>query len=153
LFAGLEPEALRFLCGLAKPLECQRGDILFQEGEEGHSLYILAWGKVEVVHRLGFGDEVILTELHAPDFFGEMSILDNHPRSASIRTVEESSVDVILNTDLYHLYQRWPDQYAILMLNMARDLARRLRHINQEFILRRETLPGHLWSPEAVPPQ
>jgi CRP-like cAMP-binding protein len=134
-------------------MELQRGDIVFQEGEEGHSLYILAWGKVEVVHRLGFGDEVILAELHAPDFFGEMSILDNHPRSASIRALEACSVDVILNTDLYHLFQKWPDQYAILVLNMARDLARRLRHINQEFIQRREEMDGHLWSPSAVPPQ
>lgn len=134
-------------------MELQRGDIVFQEGDEGHSLYILAWGKVEVVHRLGFGDEITLAELHAPDFFGEMSILDNHPRSASIRALENGSVNVLLNTDLYHLFQQWPDQYAILVLNMARDLARRLRHINQEFILRREVMQGHLWSPEAVPPQ
>ncbi len=113
----------------------------------------MAWGRVEVVHRLGFGDEVILAELNAPDFFGEMSILDNHPRSASIRALDDCSIDVLLNTDLYHLYQKWPEQYAILVLNMARDLARRLRVINQEFILRKELMQGHLWSPEAVPPQ
>jgi CRP/FNR family transcriptional regulator, cyclic AMP receptor protein len=54
-------------------------------------------------------------------------------RSASLRAAETASLFSLKGTDLYHLYRHQPDQYAIVILNIARDLSRRLRSIDEKF--------------------
>jgi CRP-like cAMP-binding protein len=62
-----------------------------------------------------------------------MSIIECVARSASVRAVEDTFLFSLKGTDLYRLFQRHPDQYAIVILNIARDLSRRLRAIDEKF--------------------
>ena len=77
--------------------------------------------------------ETVLAHLRPRDFLGEMSIIDCVTRSASVRAVEDTLLFALKGIDLYHFFQKHPDQYAIVILNIARDLSRRLRAIDERF--------------------
>jgi CRP/FNR family transcriptional regulator, cyclic AMP receptor protein len=62
-----------------------------------------------------------------------MSIIESVTRSASLRALEETCLFGLRSMDLYHLFKRRPDQYAIVILNIARDLSRRLRALDEKF--------------------
>jgi CRP-like cAMP-binding protein len=88
---------------------------------------------VEVVKYLGEPRETALDVMRAKNFLGEMSIVDSVVRSASVRALENSRLFTLKGIDLYHLFKRFPEQYAIVILNIARDLARRLRALDEKF--------------------
>ncbi|HEX4139764.1 MAG TPA: cyclic nucleotide-binding domain-containing protein [Candidatus Methylacidiphilales bacterium] len=112
------------------------GQIIVHEGQEGHAFFILVCGEVEVFKRAGTPEEVVLCKLKEGEFFGEMCILAPMNRAASIRASRPARVIEIKAATLYHLYQKIPDQYAIVLLNLARDLARRLCHIDEAYAAR-----------------
>jgi CRP-like cAMP-binding protein len=136
ILAGLNPEALDLLCGLAQIREFDTGAVVFEEGSPGNELFVIARGSVEVVRNRGTGLERVLAHLKAGDFFGEMSVIECQPRSASIRVAEPSELHALKSSALYRLFEKWPDQYAILILNIARDMARRIRRLDEVFAAR-----------------
>ncbi len=133
IFAGLTSVALAEIANTVEESVHQKGEIIVREGEPGNRMFIIGAGSVEVVKNLAQYRETVLAVLRPKDFLGEMSIIDPFPRSASIRAVEATSLISIKGIDLYHLFQRHPDQYAIVILNIARDIARRLRAIDEKF--------------------
>jgi CRP-like cAMP-binding protein len=112
------------------------GQLIVREGQEGHAFFILVSGEVKVVKRTGTPEEVILSTLKEGEFFGEMCILAPMARAASIRANGPVRVIEIKAATLHHLYQKMPDQYAVVLLNLARDLARRLSRLDEAFIAR-----------------
>jgi CRP/FNR family transcriptional regulator, cyclic AMP receptor protein len=96
-------------------------------------MFIIGEGSVEVVKNMGRSQETVLAILLPRDFIGEMSIIDSVARSASVRAVEETTLFSLRGIDLYHLFQKHPDQYAIVILNIARDISRRLRVLDERF--------------------
>jgi CRP/FNR family cyclic AMP-dependent transcriptional regulator len=133
IFAGLNTGALTEIATAAEEAAFRTGDIIVLEGEPGNRMFIIFSGRVEVVKHLAQPRETILAVLRPKDFLGEMSIIECVARSASVRAVEDTSLFALKGTDLYRLFKRYPDQYAILILNIARDLSRRLRAIDEKF--------------------
>jgi CRP/FNR family transcriptional regulator, cyclic AMP receptor protein len=133
IFAGLNAAALSEIASAVEEAAFRAGDIIVREGEAGNRMFIIFSGGVEVVKHLGQTHETILAVLRPKDFLGEMSIIECVARSASVRAVEDTSLFALKGTDLYRLFKRYPDQYAILILNIARDLSRRLRAIDEKF--------------------
>jgi CRP/FNR family cyclic AMP-dependent transcriptional regulator len=133
IFAGLSPAALTEIASAVDEAEFHRGEIIVREGEPGNRMFIIGSGSVEVVKHLAESRETVLAVLRPRDFLGEMSIIDCVARSASVRAVEDTTLFALKGIDLYHLFQKHPDQYAIVILNIARDLSRRLRAIDEKF--------------------
>jgi CRP/FNR family transcriptional regulator, cyclic AMP receptor protein len=133
IFAGLTPVALTEIAEAAQVAVFAKGDIIVREGEAGNRMFIIGSGSVEVVKYLAQPGETVLAVLRARDFLGEMSIIDCVARSASIRAIEDTTLFSLKGTDLYRLFQHHPDQYAIVILNIARDISRRLRAIDEKF--------------------
>lgn len=136
LLAGLERAAIELVEAEGRPREFAAGEIIVREGEEGHSLFILLQGDVEIVKRHGHDDSVLLARLHTGTFFGEMCVVDPVPRAATVQAVTPVSAIEVKAATLHHLYQKMPDQYAIVILNLARDMARRLRTLDEAFAAR-----------------
>ena len=65
----------------------RRGEVIFHEGDPADALHVVAAGSVKIV-LVGRGDEAIIATLHPGDFFGELSLLDGSPRSATAAAVE-----------------------------------------------------------------
>lgn len=133
IFAGLGDKAVAALAGAAKASTAVPGEIIVREGTQGREMYLIGRGRVEVVKGVGSSRETKLAILGPGESFGEMSILECMARSASIRCVEACALYSVKSEDLLRLFQQWPDQYAILMVNMARHLSRRLRTMDEVF--------------------
>jgi CRP/FNR family cyclic AMP-dependent transcriptional regulator len=133
IFAGLTPVALIEIANAVDEAEFHQGDIIVREGEPGDRMFIISSGSVEIVKHLNQSRETVLAVLRTTDFLGEMSIIECVARSASVRAVQDTVLFSLKGIDLYHLFQRHPDQYAIVILNIARDLSRRLRAIDEKF--------------------
>jgi len=112
------------------------GDYIVREGEEGHAFFILVEGEVSVIKRAGTATEVTICTLKQGEFFGEFCILSPTRRAASIRALQAVRAIEIKAATLHHLHLNMPDQYAIILLNLARDLARRLAHLDEDFAAR-----------------
>ena len=127
LFASLGDEsagALRELLELElRPI----GSVLFRKGEEGGAMYLIEGGRVRIHIKDRNGDEVTLAELAAGDFFGEMSILDGKPRSATATVAEDAHLAVLSRQHFHEFVQRSPE----VTLPMLAAITERLRHTDE----------------------
>jgi CRP/FNR family transcriptional regulator, cyclic AMP receptor protein len=136
IFAGLTDPALKMLLERAQTSTVAPGAIILREGESGNRFFLIAKGAVRVVKKFGETDEVELAVLHAGNFFGEMCILETLPRAATVQAVGETSLMMFSSVAFYELYEAMPEQYGVLVLNIARDISRRLRCIDEVFAAR-----------------
>jgi CRP-like cAMP-binding protein len=118
MFAETPDEALAELADLLQEMFVQPGDVIVREGETGDSLYIIVDGKVEVVD-----DNRILNQLGARAVFGELSMLDSSPRTATVRALEETS---LLRLDQTSFYEIMSD-YVEVAMGTIQLLTRNLR--------------------------
>jgi signal transduction histidine kinase len=94
LFADLSEEDLEQLYQMAETVSVPAGELVLQEGDQGDSLFVVLSGELEVTKRQGSQD--VLLALYKPgQFFGEMALLEQAPRSASVRTLQESRLLVV----------------------------------------------------------
>lgn len=117
------------------------GAYVFREGEGGEEMYILEEGQVEIVKRYG-PEEKRLALLEAGDFFGEMSMLESRPRSASARVVADARVLAVDPSTFDQMLREYPE----VAVRMLRALGQRLRRYEDEAVaanrLAQEVLAG-----------
>jgi CRP/FNR family cyclic AMP-dependent transcriptional regulator len=123
LFAELSPDDLEHLAETARIRTYHRGEVIVREGEPATGCFMLASGRVEVIKGADGPQPARLATLAADDFFGEMAVIDDHPRSATVRALEEAECVAIRREDFLELLQHRP-QIAVRMLPV---LVRRLR--------------------------
>ncbi len=128
IFGALKPETLGFLLDRGTRAEARAGELLVREKEEGGDLYVLESGRAEVFKERQSPKpiRVHLADLGPGDCFGETSMLACMPRSASVVAVTDCVALRLRGTDLLDLYHHDVYQFAILMLNLGRETARRL---------------------------
>jgi CRP/FNR family transcriptional regulator, cyclic AMP receptor protein len=127
LFGAVSDEVLQFLAAKLVVLTPKAGDIIFHEGDPARDMFVVIGGEMEVQKRSQSGVDARVALLGPGDWFGEMSILDVQPRSASVRVLAPSRLLRISAADLDALYRHDTKSYAIIVLNIARELSRRLR--------------------------
>ena len=103
------------------------GEILFHEGDVGRALFILENGKVELSRMADKGEPAHLATLNPGDYFGEMSLLDERPRTATAAAAEPVKVYLLYKTELEKLIKNVPHIGAAIMMHLAMLLAARLR--------------------------
>ncbi|UJP40163.1 Crp/Fnr family transcriptional regulator [Cellulomonas palmilytica] len=127
LFAGLDEESALALVASMTPLEMVRGDVLFHEGEPGDRLYIVRDGKIKLGRRSTDGRENLLAVLGPGEMFGELSMFDPGPRTATATVVADA---VLLELDHDELV-RWLADKPDVARHLLQALARRLRRTNE----------------------
>jgi HEAT repeat protein len=127
LFEALEGEELAALAEIALEHAYEPGEVIFEENQEPHHLYLVVQGKVEVFRRVN-DHERALAHLGEKECFGEMAILDEQPRSASVRAIEPTTALKIDRESFRELIMERPHiAFAIFKI-----LSGRLRHQNLE---------------------
>tara|TARA_R110002049_G_scaffold72490_2_gene187079 strand:+ start:77573 stop:78034 length:462 start_codon:yes stop_codon:yes gene_type:complete len=126
IFGGLKTCSLESLLDNACDVHVSRGHYFFREGEPGGALFVLREGAVEVLREWN-GQTVTLGRLGQGDCFGEMALVDFRPRSASVRAVKDCHGMKLSLDALRSLYANDLEQYAMIMMNMGREVSRRLR--------------------------
>jgi CRP/FNR family transcriptional regulator, cyclic AMP receptor protein len=105
------------------------GDIIVREGEERREMYVIRSGEVVVTKRID-GREVEIARLARGNFFGEMSLLESHPRYATIRAVGDTQLVVVKPGSLLLKIRRNPT----FAFEMLQQMSRRIRHINDKLV-------------------
>jgi CRP-like cAMP-binding protein len=126
VFGGVARETIALLLDRARVLTLEAGDYFFREGDPGGAVYVLERGRVAVLKGWR-GHSERLRELGLGDCFGEMSLIDLGPRSASVLAIEACAALELTAADLRAVLQHDVSQYALVTLNMARELSRRMR--------------------------
>src|SRR5688572_909570 len=101
LFDNLLPEELEMLGELCFLRRYKSQEMVFEKGDVGDSLFIIVDGDVEVCMRDNTGSIKVLAVLNAPDFFGEMSLIDKEYRSASVRARTDCNLLQLSNENLH----------------------------------------------------
>ena len=126
VFGGLPEDALNAFAERAELHEVASGTTVFMENEAARSLYVLESGALDVVKVAGAG-EIVLSKIRPGECFGEMSFIDMQPRSATVRATQLSCVWQWPYQQLHERYCKDSKCYTLLIMNMARELSRRLR--------------------------
>ena len=126
IFGGIREDILKFLLDLSPVVFVAQGDVFFREGDKAESMFVLERGKVAVL-RGEQGCEYLLHNLGEGDCFGEMALIDLSPRSASVRAIEDCIAIEISTASLYKVYEKDLEQFALIEMNMGREVSRRLR--------------------------
>jgi CRP/FNR family transcriptional regulator, cyclic AMP receptor protein len=128
LFAGLTESQLEILASGTVRRNYPKGRTIVAEGEPSQSLYILLSGRAKVQRSDTEGKEVILAVLMSGEFFGEMSLIDDAPRSASVITLESCDFLAINKEN----FKAMLNQNADLGMAVMRGLVRRLREADKK---------------------
>jgi len=132
LFSGLTDEGLERIRAIAGEELHAAGDFVFREGEMGDKLYLILDGKVRISRNLsGMGEEA-LAVLGAGEAFGEMSLIDDTPRSADARVHEAARLLVITREAFEDLLFIHKDLAYEILWNCIKTLSLRLREANDK---------------------
>jgi CRP/FNR family cyclic AMP-dependent transcriptional regulator len=126
IFGALREDTLDGLLEGVPSVARGAGMYFFREGDRAHSLFVLERGSVDVLKRWQHR-EWRLHRFGAGNCFGEMALIDLSPRSASVRAVEDCVAFEIDAGALHRVFERDAEQFALIQMNLARELCRRLR--------------------------
>lgn len=126
LFAMLTPLELNIVDGLLHERSFLTDEIIFDEGEEGQALYLVMSGRVLISHCQDSDIEVV-AELAAGSFFGDLALLDNSPRNAQARALDNCELAVFFRADFMGLMNTDAVIGYKISLALARHIGQRLR--------------------------
>lgn len=127
IFADLPEDLLTDLAGRMQPREYPAGAVIVDQEASGDALFAITKGRVKVVLYGDCGREMILTILRAGEIFGEMSLLDNQPRSASVIALEPTSAMVLERT----AFERHLVSHPATAMAILAEMSRRLRQADR----------------------
>lgn len=128
IFEGLTQQELEALSASSVVRSYPKNTVIINESDHADSLYIIESGKVKVYCSDKNGKEFIMNTLTAGDYFGELALLDDDKRSASVRTMEKSSFCIIYKEDFNKVLEQQPN----IAKTLIRNLTRRVRKLTQD---------------------
>lgn len=124
LFAGLKKRQLTTLARIFIERKCDAGEVIVPQGRDGYGFFIITDGAAEAVLERADGTKVVVNTFKAPDFFGEMALLDGGPRTATVVAIAECHC-LILPRENFLGAMRRDGEMAVAIME---ELAKRFRH-------------------------
>lgn len=137
LFAGIEPARLKLLAYTSDVVTYRESQVLFKRGDVGDAAYVIIKGDAEVIVPSG-GSEIPIAVLHDGDFVGEIAILCDTPRNATVRAKSELKALRIRKEPFFELLHQFPE----MAVEMTRLLAERLTRTTAELVEAKRQLPA-----------
>jgi signal transduction histidine kinase len=129
LFAELPPADLEPLERASELRAVKAGRSVFQEGDPGNGLYVILEGRVQIICLVSQDQRRVLSRLSAGEFFGEMAVLDDQPRSATAMAETDTQLVFVPRQALWDTLQRSP----VFAARMMREFSLRLREFNHQY--------------------
>ncbi|MDR0556984.1 MAG: cyclic nucleotide-binding domain-containing protein [Treponema sp.] len=125
LFGGLSSEQIENMLPYMEYKTFQEGEIIMSEGVYNDRVYFILEGRVEVGK-----NNVALAELREGDAFGEMELIEIVPIVATIRALDKVATISLSNRKLHEIYKNDISTFAMVIMNLARELSRRLKRMD-----------------------
>lgn len=135
VFENLSAEQLRLVASACEDVGTRADEIIFREGDATERLYLIMVGSVKVLKEMGHPSQRTIATLTAGDFFGEMSLFDGEPHSATICASEECTLLMIRKERLESIIELYPE----IALNIINVFSRRLRYANEQSSAAKDT--------------
>jgi len=148
IFGGLPERVIELIAASMRRVHAVPGELLLREGDPARSMFVVREGEIEIFKRGRDGGEQRLAILRQGDCLGEMSLIDIQPRSATARAHGAAVLYVLELAEIAKLYGRDVEAYALLVLNISREISRRLRCAD-ELIVSMGVTADALWSDAA----
>jgi len=126
IFGGVRDDVLELILSLAPVVQAREGAFFFMENDTPDSLYVLEEGRAVALKSIS-GIQHRVREFKPGDCFGEMSLMDYSPRSASVQAIRNCTALEISTGCLQRIYEHDLEQFTIMEMNMGREVTRRLR--------------------------
>lgn len=144
---GLRTDTLLFILEHSSEMDVPAGQYFFREGDRGDCLYVIRSGTA-IVERNWQGTPIVLARIRPGDCFGEMSLIDLQRRFASVKAESDCNVIQIPYSALSKLCQIDIEQYAMAMMNLGREVSRRLRIAGERLFRYQQELGQHWFDDE-----
>ncbi|MFQ5673023.1 MAG: Crp/Fnr family transcriptional regulator [Nitrospinales bacterium] len=128
IFSSLEDKHLEEISTISQKKSFKKHEVIFTQGDPGDTLFVLISGAAKISLIGADGKETTLSILYANDFFGEMSLLDGHYRSATVTALEPVKALTISRNDFIRLIKKYPT----IILEITISLCRRLRKTSEQ---------------------
>ncbi|MDR2516659.1 MAG: cyclic nucleotide-binding domain-containing protein [Spirochaetaceae bacterium] len=132
-FGGLVDDQIETVVSLMRRETFDEGAVIIREGEQNDRIWFLLSGRAEVTQR-----GILLDVFEEGDAFGEMEVIDIMPAEATIKTLSPARIISLSNSGLHELSKRDLKAFSLLVMNLARDMSRRLRAMNRRYTARPE---------------
>jgi signal transduction histidine kinase len=130
LFGGLPQPELLQLQKLAQIQTYRPNQVIFKEGDVGDGMYVIQSGSVQISSLINNEERRTLSNLWPGDFFGEMAVIDNAPRSATASAREETNVYFLPSKEVQRLLETSPK----LAVSLTKEFSARIREFNRRYI-------------------
>lgn len=132
---GLSPLEINFLATLSKEMKFAPDEYIFREGEEGDRLYVVLEGRVMISKEIVDAGEEALAFLERGDYFGEMALIDDQPRSADARAHSDGAVVLTISSEVLEGILDIQKVSSLRLLKLlCRLVAKRLREIDDKLV-------------------
>ncbi|NOZ85829.1 MAG: cyclic nucleotide-binding domain-containing protein [Deltaproteobacteria bacterium] len=132
LFVSLHPEELDMLAELSQERKFTAGEVVFNEGDVGDSLYVIVSGAVNILRKDKNGKQRSIAVLKEGEFFGEMSLIDKEYRSATCSAMTDVELLKLTNENLHSFARVYKNGFTLVVINIARVLSLRLRETSEK---------------------
>ena len=129
-FGGINDSVLSYLLKESRTINLSAGTLIFAEGEYTASMFVIEDGEV-AIYKQKDGHNCLMATLGEGDCLGEMALFDYMPRSASAVAKTDCRLIEITSQNLYGVYKMDMEQFALIQMNLGREIARRLRKADE----------------------
>ncbi len=126
IFGGIRADMLEFIVDAAEMRTVPGGKYFFRENDIANAMYVMESGEISIL-KLWNDQQYDIGRLGPGDCFGEMALIDLFPRSASVLAVQDCTAITLSTKSVYRLYEKDLEQFALIQMNIGRELSRRLR--------------------------
>lgn len=123
LFKNLPDDVIAELAVKLEPISLEKDEVLFKKDDPGNSLFIIKSGRVKIVTENTSGEELVLNRAGPGEYIGDMSLIDERPRSAGVVSLEPTTVLKLYRKDFIHVLSEHPE----VTMNMYRNISGQLR--------------------------
>jgi CRP-like cAMP-binding protein len=131
LFTSVDEQTLREFARHARRRRFRRNEVIFHQGDPGDSLHVVTSGSVKIVLPSAEGEEAIIATLRPGDFFGELSLLDGAPRSATVVALDAAETMALPRSAFHDLLDRDPGLRDALLAGLTHELRRLTGHVEE----------------------
>ncbi len=137
LFGGLSEQELEWIRPYLTEMHFKKGDHLLSQGQPNNRVFFIVKGEISIEKHLEeqSADDRQLAVLKEGDSFGEMELIDIQPCAASAVALSDTHVATLSNGDLYTLSKDHLKTYTMIIMNLAREISRRLRRTDEKLVL------------------
>jgi CRP-like cAMP-binding protein len=130
IFSDLQVRELAAIGSVAAERECPKDELVVREGEAGNTMFLILSGEVSVIQNHGTEQETLITTLNPGEYFGEMALFEDEPRSATVKTNADGEFLVLGKLEFEEIMREFPQ----IAINICKVFSKRIRETQKKFL-------------------